>query len=1041
MLHDPNVLSVVLTVLAAVLMLPALVFCIQCSAALLPSRRPARATGARRLRVAIVMPAHNEQVGIESAINSVLPQLMDGDRLLVVADNCTDATAEVARRCGVEVVERSDPDHRGKGYALDFGLRHLAGAPPEAVIIMDSDCEAAAGMVDALQQQVAATNRPAQAVYLLSSPAQPQPRDAVSGLAFIVKNLVRPRGLARLGLPCLLTGTGMAFPWEVIRDARLASGNIVEDLQLSIDLTLAGHAPLLCPQASVTGRLPNQARAARVQRTRWEHGYLQTAMQSIPRLLLNGILRINREVLSVALDLSVPPLALLVATMTVALLATLAATMAGTPWHLPAMLAGGLCAVGACVVSSWARFGRESLPAAALLACPGYIAGKLPIYLNFIVRRETRWIRTERGDDGDDSSEAAGAPRLPTILLHGVRFHSIGESQCVEHVMQELRAGRGGMLVTPNLDHLNRAQTDSSYARLVAEADIVVADGMPLVWASRLQRTPLPERVAGSDLISSLSKAASDQGRSIFLLGGAPGAAEKAAKVLGERYPNLQVQGCFCPVMGFDTNPEAVTEIIDRLNAARPQIVYVGLGSPKQERLIHELREWLPQSWWLGVGYSFSFLAGDGRRAPMWMRRMGLEWLHRLACEPKRLARRYLVEGLPFATRLLGRAALSGITGSAQQQVRARPSIRPLESGRTVRPAAPPDPQLISLVHQSFAEGFMSQWMRSPRGGFPLHSSTMFHSRQNNNLKAFVLLGGSLRPTPFRAAINRSILDMPIEKGKRLLRHWQQLAIELARAERLDELPMRVLVDRDSYLPASAPPHRGCSISIERDAAEFRGTGGVLRDLAERYDDDDFLLVANGAQVLTLPLAEMVDQLYQTEADVSFVAHQDGTPSGLMLVRCGALRMISAKGYVDMKEQALPAIARRFKVTHIDYRRPTGLLLRSYQDYLAAVRWKHHTRLIESAASDELLAADHFSRPERLPGFAIVEEGAVVEAGACLHDCVVLRGARVGAGAVVARSVLCAGSVVGPDETAVDELLCTTAPAAPRRRRILQKIA
>lgn len=1039
-LHD---LDLVLTLFAALLLVPAIVFCVQCLAAQLPSRRVAEPLRTPRPRLAVIMPAHNEAAGIATALNSIQPGLLPGDRLLVVADNCTDGTASVASLCGAEVIERVDAEQRGKGFALDFGLRHLADTAPDIVIIFDSDCHAQDGMIDALARQVAATSRPAQAVYLLSRPTDPEPRDAVSAFAFMVKNLVRPRGLARLGLPCMLTGTGMAFPWNVIREARLATGNIVEDLQLSIELTLAGHAPLLCPDARVTGQLPRQGRAARTQRTRWEHGYLQTAIHCVPQLFAKGMFTINRELLSVALDLAVPPLALLVVVMLGTLLTSSAAAMAGAPWRLPAITAAGLLAVATCVIAAWARFGRDTLPPSALLACPLYVAGKLPIYLNFIFHRQTSWIRTERDDNGDDDNSLDGkppAPRLPTILLQDVRFHSITEADCIGHVLEELGHNRGGMLVTPNLDHLSRCRTDAFYARLIAEADIVVADGMPLVWASRLQRTPLPERVAGSDLISSLSEAAAAQGRSIFLLGGNPGAAERSAQVLTERYPGLRVHGTHCPPLGFDYNPEALAELIEKLTALQPDIVYVGLGSPKQERLIHELREWLPGSWWLGVGYSFSFLAGEGQRAPLWMQRIGLEWMHRLASEPKRLARRYLVDGIPFAMRLLGGSLFAGLTGRARREVAARPSVQPLVSTTPARKPVrnPGRDQVISLVQQSFGVGFGNEWMRPLRSSIATRSPTLPRISQNRKLRAFVILGGSIRPTPFRAAINRSILDMPLEEGRRLLLHWQQQAVDLANVYRMDQLPIRVLVDRDSHLPVSAKPIEGCAVSIERDRAEYRGTGGILRDLADDYDDDDFILVVNGGQILTSSLPEMTHQLHEIEADVSFVAHQDGTPSGLMLVRCEALRMISARGYVDMKEQALPAIARRFRVAHLDQRRPTGMPLHSFQDYLAGVRWWHQVGRGDSAGSADGVSSTESRRRETRSSFCIVEPGAAVDPGAYLHDCVVLRGAKVGAGAVVARSVLCAGSVLAPNETAVDELLPGGSSATAPRRRILQ---
>src|SRR5688500_15081476 len=250
---------------------------------------------------------------------------------------------------------------------------------------------------------------------------------------------------------------------------------------------------------------------------------------------------------------------------------------------------------------------------------------------------------------------------LPTVELHGVQIHAITEAQTIAHVLNELDARRGGVVVTPNLDHLRRAATDLNFGAMVAEADLVVADGMPLVWASRIQGTPLPERVAGSNLISTLSGAAAGRGRSVYLLGGAEGTAEAAARVLIERFPALKVAGAFCPPVGFEDDPKRMADIVASLATARPDIVYVALGSPKQEKLIARLRPVLPEAWWLGVGVSFSFLCGDVRRAPRWMQRTGLEWVHRLVQEPRRLFKRYVVSGMPFAAALLGRAALRAI--------------------------------------------------------------------------------------------------------------------------------------------------------------------------------------------------------------------------------------------------------------------------------------------------------------------------------------------------------------------------------------------
>lgn len=244
------------------------------------------------------------------------------------------------------------------------------------------------------------------------------------------------------------------------------------------------------------------------------------------------------------------------------------------------------------------------------------------------------------------------------ITLRGIRLHALTEAGCVEHLMRELDAGRGGWVVTPNLDHMRRAETDSEFRGMLAEADVVVADGMPLIWASRLQGTPLPQRVAGSSLVWSLAEAAAGRGRSLYLLGGDPGAADNAARVLKSRYPDLRIAGTDCPEVGFDKNARHIEKVLKKMLAAKPDIVYVGLGSPKQERLIRQVRVGLPHVWWLGVGISLSFIAGDVRRAPRWAQQLGLEWLHRLIQEPGRLGKRYLMHGLPFAARLLVGAAL-----------------------------------------------------------------------------------------------------------------------------------------------------------------------------------------------------------------------------------------------------------------------------------------------------------------------------------------------------------------------------------------------
>ena len=257
-----------------------------------------------------------------------------------------------------------------------------------------------------------------------------------------------------------------------------------------------------------------------------------------------------------------------------------------------------------------------------------------------------------------------GASELPVVLVGGVAIHAVTEAACIEHILGELDAGRGGWVVTVNVDHLHHFACDARYRTLCAGASLLVADGMPIVWASRLQGTPLPERVAGASLLVSLSAAAARRGRAIFLLGGTPGTADAAAAALRLRAPDLRVAGTVCPSPGFERDPQAMARVHALVAAAAPDVVWVGLGKPKQDLVIARLRDALPRAWFVGVGASFGFLSGAVARAPAWMQRLGLEWLHRVAQEPGRLAPRYLVHGLPAAGRLLG-SALVRRRGSA----------------------------------------------------------------------------------------------------------------------------------------------------------------------------------------------------------------------------------------------------------------------------------------------------------------------------------------------------------------------------------------
>jgi hypothetical protein len=287
-----------------------------------------------------------------------------------------------------------------------------------------------------------------------------------------------------------------------------------------------------------------------------------------------------------------------------------------------------------------------------------------------------------------------------------------------------------------------------------------------------------------------------------------------------------------------------------------------------------------------------------------------------------------------------------------------------------------------------------------------------------SRLRAMVLLGGAVRPSPLALQSGRSLLDLPVDENGSVLSLWIDQAAELARSVGLERLPVRVMVSANTPEPMSLGAKHYGAFRVERDSSDYRGTGGVLRDLAQDYDDDDLILVANAAQLLLDPLPTIVAAMARKACDVSVISHEDGTPSGLMLVACKTLRSIADTGYVDMKEQALPQIALNFDVRVVRRRRPSGLPIRTLEDYVQALRLHHRRRQGKPFLADPL--AEDWSA-----AFALVEQGATVDPSARIHDSIVMSGGLVEPGAVLVRSIVCAGEVVRRDKTIVDQLVCT----------------
>ncbi|MBA2963453.1 MULTISPECIES: WecB/TagA/CpsF family glycosyltransferase [Ramlibacter] len=259
---------------------------------------------------------------------------------------------------------------------------------------------------------------------------------------------------------------------------------------------------------------------------------------------------------------------------------------------------------------------------------------------------------------------------FPLVVLCGMALASVRSEMLLDHLFASLARGKGLWVVTANLDFLRRFVKDPAARRIYADADVRVADGMPLVWASHLQGTPLPERVAGSSLVRPLCQRAAEGGWRVYLLGGEAGAARAAADKLVAEFPTLQIAGLSSPWFSARPTDAEVEQVAATLSEARPDLVLVALGSPKQELVIHKLHKRLPNVCWMGVGISLSFIAGHRRRAPPLMQKLGLEWMHRLVQEPKRLFRRYVLEDLPFAAVLFRRAMADRLDGARADRQR-----------------------------------------------------------------------------------------------------------------------------------------------------------------------------------------------------------------------------------------------------------------------------------------------------------------------------------------------------------------------------------
>ncbi|MBX2808508.1 MAG: glycosyltransferase family 2 protein [Cellvibrionaceae bacterium] len=391
------VLVIVSWVLSLLTFVLALCFLVEILSTLLASDTASTtAKIALKRPTAILIPAHNEADVIAATLQSVVHQLQPDDEVVVVADNCTDNTAEIAREFGVTVLERSHLEHKGKGYALDYGLSYLKTRCFDCVIMLDADCLLEDRGRDRLLEQVLLTQKPVQSLYLMQhQTGELSVSQKLAEFAWLIKNKLRPLGLRTLGGPCQLMGTGMAFPTPLIYNTDLASGCIVEDMKLGLDLALAGQAPQFTMAAGVISYFPSSTEVSDGQKSRWVQGHMQMIARYTPALLAKFLKTGDMQRLLMALDLLIPPLVLfLVSSVLVFLFSAVVALWLGGGAVYFSALAVVFLMVG--VYCSWLFEGRNILSGAELLSGFVQLVKKLSVYVQVFTNRRREWNKTSR---------------------------------------------------------------------------------------------------------------------------------------------------------------------------------------------------------------------------------------------------------------------------------------------------------------------------------------------------------------------------------------------------------------------------------------------------------------------------------------------------------------------------------------------------------------------------------------------------------------------------------------------------------------------
>ena len=618
-------MSKIIEIIVIILLLPAVVQTSWLAVVLcgnLFRRRNSKQSTAHRFN--ILIPAHNERKSIGKTLQALQSVDYPAEKfqVTVIADNCEDNTAEIARGFGVWVIDRSS-DKRSKGFALEECIPIvMKNEEWDALIILDADSYLEPNALRFFSGALSEGKQRIQGYYGGANP-EISWRTELMEWAFSIFNGIYLSGLNGLGVSSHLRGNGMCAFLVMPTRCSMEGNGLAEDLEYSWKLRSEGlHVDYLAE--AVVREFVSSSNASVSQRRRWEQGRKDVHQRAWSILGGDNNFLLN---IKYALDISLWPLGRLTAYL---LFASFISFIFGGEISQILAVFSSLT----LIIYVLSPYFRGLIPIRYLLRLlwvPYYIAWKAFVSLK---RRPAAWVRTARESERSPAEESSFA-------FGGVNFDAMNLRKAAEAVIQLGSKNDVALVVTPNTDHLVRFQTEPLFRSIVSTADLVLADGYPIVWASKLSGGAVKERVTGADLLPETIELAARENIAVALIGGNPGEAKLAAERFKREHPGLAITS-YCPPIGFENNDLELGRIKSMVEMSNAKIIFVGVGSPKQEVWIDRHRDVLPPGAYLGVGMAIGFASGRQKRAPIWIQKIGMEWLYRLSQEPKRLGLRYI---------------------------------------------------------------------------------------------------------------------------------------------------------------------------------------------------------------------------------------------------------------------------------------------------------------------------------------------------------------------------------------------------------------